>query len=297
MFGLIGVPMGFLGFLIAAYLSYERLFGHESIANRPLLLLARAADFLGHPARHDGSARGNHGAHVPRVAGQADLRDSGSLRVPAAGTAPAFIERLGGQRSSFFGRARIRRAVAPAHRTSRMWRSPSPSTATTMARRQERCGAFSATAWGRRIFERTPHASRARRGRARRASSRCSTRGFRTPVRAKRRCRRSKGSPSRAEPQMRQRVDAVRRELDTGRPFEFSDCAIGNLVFAGCYLSARPPVQRRGRRLLRASRASGGPHRQRHRRHERVSRGARARSRRARERSRDRRRETAKPDL
>ncbi len=35
---------------------------------------------------------------------------------------------------------------------------------------------------------------------------------------------------------MRQRVDAVRRELDTGRPFEFSDCAIGNLVFAGCYL-------------------------------------------------------------
>jgi 2-phospho-L-lactate transferase/gluconeogenesis factor (CofD/UPF0052 family) len=36
--------------------------------------------------------------------------------------------------------------------------------------------------------------------------------------------------------QMRQRVDAVRRELDTGRPFEFSDCAIGNLVFAGCYL-------------------------------------------------------------
>src|SRR6188508_1561414 len=39
MFGLIGVPMGFLGFVIAAYLSYERLFGHESIANRPLLLL------------------------------------------------------------------------------------------------------------------------------------------------------------------------------------------------------------------------------------------------------------------
>jgi 2-phospho-L-lactate transferase/gluconeogenesis factor (CofD/UPF0052 family) len=36
--------------------------------------------------------------------------------------------------------------------------------------------------------------------------------------------------------QMRQRVDAVRRELDAGRPFEFADCAIGNLVFAGCYL-------------------------------------------------------------
>ena len=37
-------------------------------------------------------------------------------------------------------------------------------------------------------------------------------------------------------PEMRLRVDAVTRELETGRPFEFSDCAIGNLVFAGCYL-------------------------------------------------------------
>jgi 2-phospho-L-lactate transferase/gluconeogenesis factor (CofD/UPF0052 family) len=37
-------------------------------------------------------------------------------------------------------------------------------------------------------------------------------------------------------PQMRQRIDVVTRELATGRPFEFSDCAIGNLVFAGCYL-------------------------------------------------------------
>ena len=39
MFGLIGVPMGLVGFLITAWLSYQRLFGHESIANRPLLLL------------------------------------------------------------------------------------------------------------------------------------------------------------------------------------------------------------------------------------------------------------------
>ncbi len=37
-------------------------------------------------------------------------------------------------------------------------------------------------------------------------------------------------------PEMRQRVDAFRRELESGRPFEFSDCAIGNLVFAGSYL-------------------------------------------------------------
>ncbi len=47
MFGLIGVPMGLLGFVIAAYLSYERLFGHESIANRPLLLLAVVLIFTG----------------------------------------------------------------------------------------------------------------------------------------------------------------------------------------------------------------------------------------------------------
>jgi hypothetical protein len=39
--------MGFLGFLIAAYLSYERLFGYESIANRPLLLLAVLLIFSG----------------------------------------------------------------------------------------------------------------------------------------------------------------------------------------------------------------------------------------------------------
>jgi glycosyltransferase involved in cell wall biosynthesis len=47
MFGLIGVPMGFVGFLIALYLSYERLFGYESIANRPLLLLAVLLIFAG----------------------------------------------------------------------------------------------------------------------------------------------------------------------------------------------------------------------------------------------------------
>ena len=37
-------------------------------------------------------------------------------------------------------------------------------------------------------------------------------------------------------PQVRARIDAVRNELETGRAFEFSDCAIGNLVFAGSYL-------------------------------------------------------------
>jgi glycosyltransferase involved in cell wall biosynthesis len=47
MFGIIGVPMGLIGFLIAAYLSWERLFGYESIANRPLLLLAVLLIFAG----------------------------------------------------------------------------------------------------------------------------------------------------------------------------------------------------------------------------------------------------------
>jgi 2-phospho-L-lactate transferase/gluconeogenesis factor (CofD/UPF0052 family) len=43
-------------------------------------------------------------------------------------------------------------------------------------------------------------------------------------------------------PNIRQRIDAVRAQLASGRPFEFSDCALGNLVFAGSYLS-------RGRRF------------------------------------------------
>ncbi len=47
MFGLIGVPLGLAGFFIGAYLSYQRLFGHESIANRPLLLLAVLLIFAG----------------------------------------------------------------------------------------------------------------------------------------------------------------------------------------------------------------------------------------------------------
>ena len=37
-------------------------------------------------------------------------------------------------------------------------------------------------------------------------------------------------------PNVAERVAAVRAELLSGRAFEFSDCAIGNLVFAGCYL-------------------------------------------------------------
>ncbi len=47
MFGLIGVPMGLVGFVITAWLSYQRLFGYESIANRPLLLLGVLLIFTG----------------------------------------------------------------------------------------------------------------------------------------------------------------------------------------------------------------------------------------------------------
>jgi len=47
MFGLIGLPLGLAGFVIAAYLSYQRLFAYESIANRPLLLLAVLLIFAG----------------------------------------------------------------------------------------------------------------------------------------------------------------------------------------------------------------------------------------------------------
>lgn len=47
MFGLMGVPMGLLGFGITAWLSYERLFGNEAIANRPLLLLGVLLIFTG----------------------------------------------------------------------------------------------------------------------------------------------------------------------------------------------------------------------------------------------------------
>jgi glycosyltransferase involved in cell wall biosynthesis len=46
-FGLVGGSMGLCGFVIAAWLAYERLFGYQSIANRPLLLLAVLLIFTG----------------------------------------------------------------------------------------------------------------------------------------------------------------------------------------------------------------------------------------------------------
>jgi glycosyltransferase involved in cell wall biosynthesis len=47
MFGTIGGAMGFIGFVITAWLAYQRLFGYQSIANRPLLLFGILLIFTG----------------------------------------------------------------------------------------------------------------------------------------------------------------------------------------------------------------------------------------------------------
>jgi glycosyltransferase involved in cell wall biosynthesis len=47
MFGLLGMGMGLAGAAISAYLAYLRLFGHQSIADRPLLLLGILLIFTG----------------------------------------------------------------------------------------------------------------------------------------------------------------------------------------------------------------------------------------------------------
>jgi hypothetical protein len=46
-FGLIGFAMGSLGAAITGYLAYVRLFGDQSIANRPLLLFGILLVFTG----------------------------------------------------------------------------------------------------------------------------------------------------------------------------------------------------------------------------------------------------------
>jgi glycosyltransferase involved in cell wall biosynthesis len=46
-FGLVGGGMGFTGLVITAWLAYQRLFGYQSIANRPLLLLGVLLIFTG----------------------------------------------------------------------------------------------------------------------------------------------------------------------------------------------------------------------------------------------------------
>jgi glycosyltransferase involved in cell wall biosynthesis len=47
MFGSVGGAMGLVGFVITAWLAYQRLFGYQSIANRPLLLFGILLIFTG----------------------------------------------------------------------------------------------------------------------------------------------------------------------------------------------------------------------------------------------------------
>ena len=105
-----------------------------------------------------------------------------------------------------------------------------------MARRPARCGDFWATASGPQTFARTPRVSLSSWGAVRPRSSRCWTAGCRTVCLALRRSppfdERSAGVPATAD-----RLEAFIRELDTsGRSFNFDDCSVGNLVFAGCFL-------------------------------------------------------------
>jgi hypothetical protein len=44
---MIGMPLGLLGGAITVYLAYLRLFGHQSIADRPLLLFGILLVFTG----------------------------------------------------------------------------------------------------------------------------------------------------------------------------------------------------------------------------------------------------------
>jgi hypothetical protein len=47
MFGLLGLAMGITGTILMGYLGYVRLFGHQAIADRPLLLLGILLVFTG----------------------------------------------------------------------------------------------------------------------------------------------------------------------------------------------------------------------------------------------------------
>ena len=56
-FGLLGLVAGGLGVLITGYLGYVRLFLHQGIADRPLLLLGVMLVFIGVQLRHLRPAR------------------------------------------------------------------------------------------------------------------------------------------------------------------------------------------------------------------------------------------------
>ena len=87
MFGSIGLVMGGVGSLMCAWVTYQRFFGYQS-ANRPLLIVGAMHGARRPEPDHERPAGGDAGAHIPRVAGQADLRhpgDPGSAARAAAG--------------------------------------------------------------------------------------------------------------------------------------------------------------------------------------------------------------------
>ncbi len=75
MFGGVGFAMGTLGTIICAWLAYLRLFGNESIGNRPLLLLGILLILGGVQLLTAGPARGAAVARLSRIHEQTDLRD------------------------------------------------------------------------------------------------------------------------------------------------------------------------------------------------------------------------------
>ena len=157
-------------------------------------------------------------------------------------------------------RPRLRRPDRAARHRTRGSTSPSPSTATTMARRPGEVRRFLGDALGRPTFGRTRHGSRALLAPCPAALvdllDRGSMPGCRTDRRRERlarvvrnRGRRCRGCEPLGElveacrPDVRAAVAAperVSRERSRRQrpPFSFADCSVGNLVFAGCYLLA-----------------------------------------------------------
>ena len=66
--------------------------------------------------------------------------------------------------------------------------------------------------------------------------------------------------PARAADAVACGCSASREEVESsaGRSFDFDDCSLGNLVFAGAIPARRTRLQPRGRRLLRARRSAAG---------------------------------------
>ena len=162
--------------------------------------------------------------------------------------------------ASCCSRAAAARACCPSSSSRiRPSRSRSPSTGTTTGHQPVKCGGSWATAWGRLTSGRMPPGWRA--GFDRRAR-RCPTHGVEAARRlhrrrrapgalassAERRARVGRagsralrrwpaGSTPGREPLSSRRLDTFLGELDrSARPFDFSDCSVGNLVFAGSFL-------------------------------------------------------------